>query len=379
MVQPTIQLFTVDCPAKETVVNWGLSSHQYFCKLWIVYTNDTVVNCGLSSKRYSSLLCIVYPTIHFFTLDCPAKYTVVNCRLSSQRNSRKLDEKPKCSTCNAVADIIFVYDTSGSIGNQNDPTNFNIMKEFMIDIVDLFNPVGATGTQFAALCFSTIPKTHFYLNENNNEPDPKQATKDDIQAFPTGPNENTAIGDALKAVSTEFLTTANGIGRPCAQCFVILITDGKSNHGSDPVVEADKLRTEKNCIVFVVPIGLSNNAQMLAIAGGQVNNVFSVDNFNELNTVVQGIVQAACSNSACTTKPDNNGGYSDNHKKSYSHGGVNTIMIPVPVPIMIPASYPKYLNQKNNLKDLISRHGYGYNNKPKPSPQHYAYPGRYKK
>lgn len=60
---------------------------------------------------------------------------------------------------------------------------------------------------------------------------------------------------------------------------------------------------------------------------------------------------------------------------------VNTIMIPVPVPIMMPTSYPKYVYPKTDLKDLISRHGYGYNNKPKPiaSPQHYGYPGRYKK
>ncbi|CAC5403137.1 COL6A [Mytilus coruscus] len=213
---------------------------------------------------------------------------------------KKSDEKPKRSTCNAVADIIFVYDTSGSIGNPNDPTNFNIMKEFMINIVDLFNPVGATGTQFAALCFSSVPKTHFYLNENNNEPDPKQATKDDIQAFPTGPNQNTAMGDALQAVRTEFLTQANGIGRPCAQCFVILITDGVSASGTaNPVVEADKLRTEKNCIVYVVSIGLPNNPQMVAVAGSQAN-VLSVKNFDQLNTIVQTIVQAACSSSACS-------------------------------------------------------------------------------
>lgn len=68
----------------------------------------------------------------------------------------------------------------------------------MTMFVDLFNTVGATGTQFAALCFSTLPIKHFYLNENNNEPDPKQATQDDIAAFPVGPNDQTAIGDALK-------------------------------------------------------------------------------------------------------------------------------------------------------------------------------------
>lgn len=97
-----------------------------------------------------------------------------------------------------MADIIFVYDTSRSIGNPNDPSNFNDMKIFMTEFVDSFNTVGVTGTQFAALCFSTLPIKHFYLNENNNDPDPKQATKDDIAAFPIGPNGATAIGDALQ-------------------------------------------------------------------------------------------------------------------------------------------------------------------------------------
>ncbi|CAC5403140.1 COL6A [Mytilus coruscus] len=258
--------------------------------------------------------------------------------------------------------------------------NFEAMKAFMINIVDDFDPVGATGTQFAALCFSTKQKPHFYLNENNNDADPKRATKDDIEAFPTAPNSFTAIGDALKEVSTNFLTTAKGIGRTCAQCFVILITDGEQNRGkANPVDEANKLRQNKNCIVYVVSIGNPNSEELKKIAGSQ-DNVFSVNKFNELNTVVQGIVQAACSKSACISAPNNNGGNSHNH--GYSHGGGNTILVPVPMPIMVPASYPVNENHKNGLKDLMSllkttRPGYGQGNKFKPGHKHYAFPGRY--
>ncbi|CAG2249767.1 COL6A [Mytilus edulis] len=210
---------------------------------------------------------------------------------------KKSDEKPKCDTCDAVADIIFVYDKSGSIAvNQ---TNFVLMKQFMIDIVDSFNPVGATGTQFAALCFDHNPQTHFYLNENNNAPDPKQATIDAINTFLTDQNGGTNIGSALQEVRIEFLKTENGIGRPCAQCFVILITDGISGNNPDPVDEANMLRAD-NCIVYVVPIGLNtNSAQIEAIAGGP-DNVFSVQNFDLFSTVVQGIVRAACNSSACS-------------------------------------------------------------------------------
>lgn len=58
---------------------------------------------------------------------------------------------------------------------------------------------------------------------------------------------------------------------------------------------------------------------------------------------------------------------------------VNTNMNPASMPSRTPTSYPKYLNQRNNLRNLISRYGYGYNNQPKPSHTHYVYPGQYKK
>lgn len=98
-----------------------------------------------------------------------------------------------------------------------------------------------------------------------------------------------------------FLTKPHGIGRPCAQCFVILITDGEQPTGvADPVDAANVLRA-RNCIVFVVPIGssLANSAEIDAIAGSP-HNVFSVDDFNELNSRVQEIMQAVCNNSACS-------------------------------------------------------------------------------
>ncbi|CAC5388248.1 COL6A [Mytilus coruscus] len=164
----------------------------------------------------------------------------------------------------------------------------------------------------------------------------------------------------LMEVSTSFLTRAKGIGRTCAQCFVILITDGEQNKGkADPVDEANKLRQNKNCIVYVVSIGNPNSKELKEIAGSQ-DNVFSVNKFNELNTVVQGIVRAACSDSACR----------------------NTILVPVPMPIMVPASHPVNENYKNGLQDLMSllkssRPGYGHGNKFKPRHKHYAFPGRY--
>lgn len=78
-----------------------------------------------------------------------------------------------------------------------------------------------------------------------------------------------------------------------------MITDGTQNAGvADSVSEANGLRA-KNCIVFVVSVGLANSPQIEAIAGGP-DNVFNVDQFGDLKTIVQEFVQAVCKNAACS-------------------------------------------------------------------------------
>ncbi|XP_063409621.1 collagen alpha-1(XIV) chain-like [Mytilus trossulus] len=238
--------------------------------------------------------------------------------------------------CNAVADIVFVYDTSKSISDANIPntsTNFAKMKEFMINIVNAFNPVGPTGAQFAALCFSTVPNIHFYLN--------KYGTKNEILAainnFTTDPNALTAIGDALQVARTQFFLPLNGGGRNCSQCFVIVITDGTQTAGeANAATEANKLRNENNCIVYVVSVGLQNDAQLATIAGGP-SNVFNVDSFALLNSTVNAVVQAACNDSKCTTAPV------------------------MPVPPVMPGTHVNCYEVKTLLQKLISL----INNKPK--------------
>ncbi|VDI38962.1 Hypothetical predicted protein [Mytilus galloprovincialis] len=238
--------------------------------------------------------------------------------------------------CNAVADIVFVYDTSGSIVQRdtaNPFMNFAKMKEFMINIVNAFNPVGPTGTQFAALCFSTLPNIHFFLNQYGT----KNEIIDAINNFTTDPNLETAIGDALQVARNKFFLPKNGGGRNCSQCFVIVITDGEQNIGNaSATTEADLLRNKSNCIVYVVSIGLANSAKLASIAGGS-SNVFNVDSFALLNSTVNAVVQAACNDSKCTTAPV------------------------TPAPPVTPGTHVNYYGVKTLLQKLISL----LNNKPK--------------
>ena len=84
----------------------------------------------------------------------------------------------------------------------------------------------------------------------------------------------------------------------------MVLTDGVSNTGEDPVPVAQELKDD-GVLVFSVGVGSFNSTQLEAIASGP-DFVFLVDNFPDLNTKVQEIVEMACENSNCseyTLKP----------------------------------------------------------------------------
>ena len=91
----------------------------------------------------------------------------------------------------AFADIVFLYDDSGSVGS--DPKNFLLMKTFMKNIVGDFSFCGIGGTQFGAACFAHTVKNHFHLKTHSTS----TAVQSAIMRFPTRHGHATAIGTAL--------------------------------------------------------------------------------------------------------------------------------------------------------------------------------------
>ena len=91
----------------------------------------------------------------------------------------------------AFADIVFLYDDSGSVGSN--PKNFLLMKTFMKNIVGGFSFCGIGGTQFGAACFAQSVKNHFHLKTHSTS----TAVQDAIMKFPTRNGHATAIGTAL--------------------------------------------------------------------------------------------------------------------------------------------------------------------------------------
>ncbi|CAG2250453.1 COL6A [Mytilus edulis] len=129
--------------------------------------------------------------------------------------------------CNAVADIVFVYDTCSRPIDSAISTNFNKTKEFIINIVNAFNPVGPNGAQFAAHCYSgnVTRLLNFGLTDYGN----KSETIVAINRFTPDTNP------------TDFMSFYKL--RETTQCFVIVITDGrpKVDNNITAATEADRL------------------------------------------------------------------------------------------------------------------------------------------
>jgi collagen type VI alpha len=63
------------------------------------------------------------------------------------------------------ADIIFVVDSSGSIGKEN----FKKLRQFLVNIVHAFGNVGPDGNQFGLVRFATTVYEKIRLNSYSDE------------------------------------------------------------------------------------------------------------------------------------------------------------------------------------------------------------------
>ncbi|XP_014643753.1 PREDICTED: collagen alpha-6(VI) chain [Ceratotherium simum simum] len=177
------------------------------------------------------------------------------------------------------ADIMFLVDSSGSIG----PENFSKMKTFMKNLVSK-SQIGADRVQIGVVQFSDVNKEEFPLNRYVSESEISGAI--DRMAHI---GETTLTGGALTFVS-QYFSAAKG-ARPNVRKFLILITDGEAQDiVKDPAVA---LRQE-GIIIYSVGVFGSNVTQLEEISG-RPEMVFYVENFDILQHIEDDLVFGICS------------------------------------------------------------------------------------
>ncbi|XP_006846697.1 PREDICTED: collagen alpha-6(VI) chain [Chrysochloris asiatica] len=177
------------------------------------------------------------------------------------------------------ADIMFLVDSSGSIG----PENFSKMKTFMKNLVSK-SQIGADRVQIGVVQFSDINKEEFPLNKFMSHSE----ISDAIDRMPLI-GETTMTGSALTFVS-QYFSPAKG-ARPNVRKFLILITDGQAH---DIVKDPAVALRQKGVIIYSVGVFGSNVTQLEEISG-KPEMVFYVENFDILQHIEDDLVFGICS------------------------------------------------------------------------------------
>ncbi|XP_069814430.1 collagen alpha-6(VI) chain-like [Dendropsophus ebraccatus] len=186
-----------------------------------------------------------------------------------------------CSTkaCqNVEADVMFLVDSSGSIGEDN----YKKMKVFMKNLVNK-TEIGPDKVQFGIVQFSDDSMEVLQLNKNGTKATIWEAI-DKMRYMGRG----TYTGKALEYVSQYF--RENKGARPKVEKFLILITDGQAQ--DDVKLQSESLR---NSSVNIISVGIfnANKTQLLEISG-KIEQVHYLETFETLKTIEDDLIFGIC-------------------------------------------------------------------------------------
>ena len=182
------------------------------------------------------------------------------------------------------ADIVFILDSSGSVGS----ANFQKMLTFVKSMAQGFD-IGKTGTEVGVVTYSSKPTNQFHLNKYTDKNSLLGAIQN-IHYISGGTN----TADAIKYAREVSFQAANG-ARSNAAKIAIVITDGKSQSPVSTSAEAQRLR-QQGVTVFSIGVGSGPNQQELNAMATDPDNshVFVVTNFDALKSIKGSVSQKAC-------------------------------------------------------------------------------------
>uniref|UniRef100_A0A0B7ART5 Collagen alpha-3(VI) chain n=2 Tax=Arion vulgaris TaxID=1028688 RepID=A0A0B7ART5_9EUPU len=218
-----------------------------------------------------------------FVCRCPPGYAGNDC-------SRSCDDR---------ADIVFLIDSSGSVGFDN----FRRIKEYVQHVIDSFN-IGSEATRVGVATFSQSSRAEIYLNAYDN--------KRKLQAAVSGityeyGNTNTASG--IKLVRSSLFSEAKG-NRPDVPDYLVIITDGLSNINHEATLPEAEYARRQGIHIFAVGVGIADPWELNGIASKPIDsNVFQITNWDGLWDISEGLIDRTCRDpTVCDSNPCRNDG-----------------------------------------------------------------------
>lgn len=193
--------------------------------------------------------------------------------------------------CSAPLDIVFVLDSSASIGEPN----YEKMKDFVKAVANSF--IIGPGKAFTAVIqYGTTATTAIRFTDHMNNTDFNTA----VDALPYLRGE-TRIDKALQLASSELLTERSGARAGVAKVLVML-TDARQSRSPDGV-DLQKAATpllSAGVRVFAVGIGNEVDENELELIVGKTDDVIMVPSFDGLAIRVRQLSIATCESSGIT-------------------------------------------------------------------------------
>nr|XP_006120973.1 collagen alpha-6(VI) chain-like [Pelodiscus sinensis]XP_025039335.1 collagen alpha-6(VI) chain-like [Pelodiscus sinensis]XP_025039336.1 collagen alpha-6(VI) chain-like [Pelodiscus sinensis]XP_025039337.1 collagen alpha-6(VI) chain-like [Pelodiscus sinensis] len=182
-----------------------------------------------------------------------------------------------------LADIVFLVDTSTSIG----PENFQKVKNFLYTLVSRLD-VSSDQVRVGLAQYSDETFKEFLLNQYSLKSD----ILEQIQNLPYR-SGGSYTGSALDFVRTTYFTESAG-SRALENVpqIVILVTDGES---SDQIkIPANNLKA-RGISVYVVGINVQDVTELQEIANKPLNKfLFNIDNYDVLQDLPKSILKTVC-------------------------------------------------------------------------------------
>ena len=187
--------------------------------------------------------------------------------------------------CSESADVAFVVDTSGSIGEEN----FKKEKEFVKAVASSFDTV-STDFQLGLITYSTDAQLQVSFRDNLG-PNSFDTVVDNL-LYTMG---RTRIDKALTLASSELFTTKGG-ARPGKRKALIILTDGRQSQTSDSVTlkEAIVPLQKLGVRIYTVAIGREVDLEELQQLTERKEDVFSVDDFDDLLNKANEVALKSC-------------------------------------------------------------------------------------
>ncbi len=188
------------------------------------------------------------------------------------------------SACNYM-DMVFIMDSSGSIGAHNWPK----MLHFAKALIQRF-PIGPDETCIGAVSFGSSASKEFDLDDYVNINDIANALNR-IQ----WKDEMTNTSGGIRVAMNEIFTLKGG-DRPAAPNIAVLITDGESNRDEIKTIPEAQKAHASGITLFVVGVGLNLNFQELEGISTQPpeEHVFLVHSFDYLQSMEAMLKNALC-------------------------------------------------------------------------------------